>query len=118
MNNTNFTIRFSPEETLKEAESQMQKAFRQTCNHEINTFFSENERYIGRELQKNPGAGLLLIRDFLEKKFDNPKTLERMEAYFDNNFDRIMEEAMQKALQHKANGFVFGKAAKAEIPQS
>lgn len=59
-----------------------------------------------------------MIRDFLEKKFDDPKTQNKMEEFFERNFDRIMEEAMQKALQHKANGFVFGKAAKAEIPQS
>ena len=115
---TSFTIRFAPEQILQDAEAQMQKAFRSSCSNQIDAFFGEITRYECNTLKKIPGAGLLMIRDFLKKKFDDPKTQERMEAYFNNNFERIMEEAMQKALQHKANGFVFGKAAKAEIPQS
>ena len=115
---TNFTIRFSPDQILQDAEAQMQKAFRSSCSNQIDAFFGEITRYEGSTPRKIPGAGLLMIRDFLEKKFDDPKTQNKMEEFFERNFDRIMEEAMQKALQHKANGFVFGKAAKAEIPQS
>lgn len=117
MNDMNFGFKFNPAPIIKDAEEQMLKTFKHRTNAEIDAFFSENQTYHGRELVKNPGAGLLLIRDFLEKKFDDPKTQARMETYFENNFERLMDEAMQKALQHKANGFVFGKAAKAEIPQ-
>ena len=115
---TSFTIRFDPEQILQDAEAQMQKTFRYACVNQIDAFFGEITRYECNVLKKIPGAGFLMIRDFLEKKFDDPKTQAKMEEFFERNFDRIMEEAMQKALQHKANGFVFGKAAKAKIHQS
>jgi hypothetical protein len=106
-----FQINFAPQQILQEAENQLMKSMRYRTESEITAFFGETSSYSpGGTLQKTPGAGLLLIRDFLEKKFDDPKTQQRMEEFFEKNFDRIMEEAMQKALQHKANAFAFGKA--------
>lgn len=36
---TNFTIRFSPDQILQDAEAQMQKAFRNACINQIDAFF-------------------------------------------------------------------------------
>lgn len=113
----NHTLSFDPQPILKEAEERIKKEFKQATAAQIEAFFSEKQRWGDKGVEKVSGAGLLLIRDFLEKKFDDPKTLEKMQKYFDDNFDRIMEECMQKALQHKANAFVFQKAKDKEIPQ-
>lgn len=114
---TNFTVSFDPQQTIKNAEEQLVNEFKRTTVSQINAFFSELENYREGVLKKNTGAGLLMIRDFLEKKFDDPKTQEHMTKYFDANFDRIMEEAMQKALEHKAKAFVFNKAKESACPE-
>lgn len=104
-----FNFKFDTQALIKDAEEQILKAFKNATDREIKGFFSENEYYREGKLITISGAGLLLIREFLQKKFDDPNTQDRMEKFFEANFDRLMEEAMQKAIQHKANAFVFAK---------
>lgn len=113
-----FTINFDPAQTMKEAEARLAKEFENTIKNEISAFCDETSRYNGNKIVKTPGAGLLLIRDFLEKKFDDPKTQEMMQKFFDDNFERIMAETLEKAIQHKVNAHMFGAVKKSATPES
>lgn len=106
----NFSVSFDPQPLLKDVEQRLIKDFRYTLDREITAFFSERIQHTSNGPVRIAEPGLLLIREALEKKFDDPKTQEKMAEYFEKNFERIMEECMQKALQHKANAFVFAKA--------
>ena len=97
-----FTVNLAPQQILAEAEDNLKKTFRRNVDKQIDSFFHTS------------GAGSLLIHEWLEKKFDDPKTLEQMEKYFTANFDRIMEGAMQKAMEHQAKKFAFTKPTKDE----
>lgn len=95
---------------VREMQEQLRKRFEAAAIIEVREYFSESyERSNDGTFKKVAGVGLLQIRELLEKKFDDPKTQQRMEEYFEANFERIMNAAMEKALQHKANAFVFGK---------
>lgn len=113
----NLSIDTAP--ILKEVEAQMVASFKMVATREVRSFFDEQMSWGGGpdKFVRSTGAGLLLIREFLEKKFDDPATLQHMHNYFDNNFERIMEEAMQKAIQHKANAFVFQKTKDKKLPE-
>lgn len=111
-----LNINFDPTQVLKEAEAKLAKEFENTIKNEISAFCDERSRYVGNEIVKTPGAGLLLIRDFLEKKFDDPKTQEMMQKFFEANFERIMTETLEKAIQHRVNAHTFAEVKKTATP--
>lgn len=110
-----FKIHFTPDQLLAEAEARIKDTFRATALAQISAHFGEhtehdrNQPLGSQKPRKIAGAGLLQIREFLEKKFDDPATHAWMERFFETNFESIMSAAMQKACEHKANGVVFGK---------
>lgn len=108
--NFSFSINFAPEQIMAHFENELKKNFETACRYEIRKFCEDNRELHNGKITNVPGAGLLLIRDFLEKKFDDPKTQEWMEKFYNDNFDRIMGQAMEKALLHRANAFAFHKA--------
>lgn len=113
----NFSLEFDPSDILESAKSQMSNAFKNSTSREIESFFNSKTTYpngLNGKAVKVEGPGLLLINEFLEKKFDDPATQAWMESYFNKNFERIMEESMRKALEHRAKGFAFNKAMKVE----
>lgn len=107
-----FDITFDPSHELKDAEESLKKKFVSTIRNQVDNFFEERQIHVGNgKLEKITGPGGLLINDWLEKKFDDPATIAKMETYFTENFDRILEGALQKALEHKAKKFAFNKVA-------
>lgn len=112
-----FNISFDPSSIIKDAEKRMMNEFQQATEKQIRAFCSSDTVWKGNERVEIPGAGLLLIREFLEKKFDDPKTQERLGKFFEENFDRIMGEVMEKAIQHKVNAFVFARTKQEATPE-
>lgn len=55
------------------------------------------------------GDGIKEIDEMIANKFLDPKFQESMQKFFDHNWERIFEECMIRALQHKANGIAFNK---------
>lgn len=108
----NFQIAFTPEKILDDVERELAMAFRRNAMAQIEFFVGERRVHTGNGVEVIPGAGRLLIQDWLEKKFDDPATIEMMEKFFNENFERLMTAAIEKAVQHKANGMVFGKMKK------
>jgi superfamily II DNA or RNA helicase len=109
----NLNIGFDAADLQKQFEEELLQEFKRTAAQQIGRFFRTDRQYVpsagGKALVTTKGAGVLLIEEFLQKKWDDPNTQERMQRYFDNNFDRIMEESMQKAIQHKTNAMAFAK---------
>lgn len=56
---------------------------------------------------KTPGPGYEIIKDAIETKLLNKETFTIVEKYIDDNWERILNEATEKALQHKANAIAF-----------
>lgn len=104
-----FHINFAPEQFLAEAENLLKKQFHQTIAHSVTNFFIDKKVHTSKGLERFTGPGALLVNDWLEKKFDDPKTQERMEKFFEDNFDNILREAMRAALKHQAKKFAFSK---------
>lgn len=66
---------------------------------------------IGGNYQRQPGPGTQQIEDFIVGRFIDDEGMNRyMEKFFNENFDRILEECMTAAIQHQCNRFAFQKA--------
>lgn len=91
--------------------TQMRNAIRNNTNNfftQINVGYYDKEqyKYINNKLR---GDGLKTIDEMIANKFLDPKFQESMNKFFDHNWERIFEECMMRALQHKANGVAFNK---------
>ena len=54
------------------------------------------------------GPGVEMIDDWLDEKFiKDSENQARLQKYFDEHFDRIFEECMEKAIQHHCNALAF-----------
>ena len=54
------------------------------------------------------GPGIEMIDDWLAEKFiKDSETQTRLQKYFDEHFDRIFSECVEKAIQHRCNATVF-----------
>lgn len=68
--------------------------------------------YYSQTQKKNvtvEGPGTLQINKTLEEFFDDPKTTAQMDKFFNENFERIMEQTMTNALQHNCNRLMFSR---------
>ena len=58
------------------------------------------------------GPGIEMIDDWLVEKFiKDSENQARLQKYFDEHFDRIFEECMEKAIQHRCNALAFKRTA-------
>lgn len=107
-----MNININTETERKELEKYALATFKQTARNSIQEHFQNSVRYspdIPGKTIKLEGPGTLEINETLAKFFDDPKTLQRMDKFFNENFDRIMEETMTKALQHHCNRLIFSR---------
>ena len=89
----------------------MRNAFKNNADSffkETQTSFYDKENYKYVTI-KTKGDGLKQIDEMIANKFLDPKFQETMQKFFDHNWERIFEECMTRALQHKANGIAFNK---------
>jgi hypothetical protein len=114
MNKLTFTtdIHLDEEKLNRELSEQFQSAAR----HRIRMFFDENKTFTrnlatgiyDRHIEK--GDGLRQIEDFITEKFCSDEFKQRAEKFANENWERIFEECLTKALQHKANAIAFATA--------
>lgn len=65
------------------------------------------------------GPGIETIDDWLVEKFiKDSETQARLQKYFDEHFDRIFSECMEKAIQHRCNATAFKLTAEKMEEQS
>lgn len=95
--------------TIDEAtiRKELEKRVNSIIQDKINNFFGVSSEWSinqGRKLVK--GEGLVAIEDKLINEWVSDSFQAKLQKYFDDNFERVMDEAMRVALQHKANKFV------------
>lgn len=109
--NIGLTINFDPHQYVKEVEEKLHKTFLGAIESQVEWFFVDKKVHQGNgKLEHVTGPGALLIDEWMGQKFADPKTIEKMNKYFEDNFERILEESIQKALEQKAKKFAFAKA--------
>lgn len=94
----------------KDIQAKMVDKMRMRCSSNVESFFdSVRTRIVDSKWEYESGDGLKQINEMIENKFLDPKFQESMDRFFDHNWEKIFEECMMRALQHKANGIAFNK---------
>ena len=73
----------------------------------VNKHFSKYNMYTQGGVKKMIGPGYLEIEDMLDKLFGSEKMKEKMQKFFDENYDRIFAETMEEAMKHGIRKEIF-----------
>ena len=105
----------------KMVDDSLEKAMKETISNRISFLFinpAEQSRYdyLKRAYSTDPdlAAGFNFIKELLDKKLLDDKFQKYIEDYAERNFTRILDAALEKALEHKANAMAF-KMSKGRI---
>lgn len=106
-----FSFQINDAQLFKEAETNFREKTLYAMSSQLNEMFSEPRAY--RPGDKG-GAAWQFIQERITNEILSEKTQKIMEAYLENNWQRILEEsmdkAMRKAAEHKANQMAFAQA--------
>lgn len=95
----------------EKAEALFKTEFTVTATSEIRKYFDIARCQDPKDRNKIvtiKGPGVEMIDDWLAEKFvEDGETYARLKKYFDENFDRIFNECMEKAIQHRCNAIAF-----------
>lgn len=111
-------IKFTTDIDLDEQKinRELSERFEAITRNRINKFFNETSirRYNAQtgihQFETELGDGLKQIDDFITEKFCSDEFRQRAEKFANENWERIFEECLTKALQHKANAIAFATA--------
>lgn len=105
-NNQLFSISIDPSE-LKRIADEAKKSFldsaRQKANGLTRSLLADGKDYYQRE----KGAAYLILQEKLEGQILEEATQKFAEDYIKQNWNRHLSEALDKAMQHKANKIAF-----------
>lgn len=106
----------------KMVDDSLEKTMRETINNRISFLFinpAEQSRYdyLKRAYPSDPdlAVGYNFVKELLDKKILDDKFQKYIDEYTDRNFTRILDAALEKALEHKAHGMAF-RMAKGKLP--
>ena len=89
------------------AKHKIDESIRDFFTNKKESYYSQTEyNYV---TQTTKGDGLKQIEETIASKFLDEKFQGHINAYFDANWERIFNDCMERALQHKANGIAFNK---------
>ena len=95
----------------EKAEALFKTEFADTTTSEIRKYFGIVRCQDPKDRNKIitiKGPGVEMIEDWLAEKFiEDSESYERLKKCFDENFDRIFNECMEKAIQHHCNKVAF-----------
>lgn len=87
----------SEKELLEYAQGRVRQASRQ---------YLDDMFHDGRYRDK-PGAGYLIMRDAIDNYICSDEAAAKIQAIIDKNWESLLEAAVLKALEHKANKMAF-----------
>lgn len=98
----------------KDLAKQIEIESKNSVRRAVNEFFKDSSEHKLTtdgvfEFIKVKGPGTVEIEDMVIKKYADPEFNKKLNTFFEENWQRIFEEGMTKALHHKANGVVFSK---------
>lgn len=80
----------------------------------VHNLFTHDVEWNGATYVKKPKPAMALINSMIQDKVCDQLTSDRITQYLDNNFDRVLQEELEKATRkaaaHIANKTVFTKA--------
>lgn len=98
----------------KLVDDSLEKTMRETISSRMSFLFinpAEQSRYdyLKRAYPSDPdlAAGFNFVKELLDKKLLDDKFQKYIEDYAERNFTRILDSALEKALEHKANSMAF-----------
>lgn len=99
----NFEIKI--DENLVKAE--FNRIINLKTKEKINNLFTDKYIYENGKQSLKTADGNFLIREHIDKKLKSLETEEFIQQYVEKHWKRILEEATEKALKHKANAIAF-----------
>lgn len=114
-----FKVELDESKIKKNLTEKLSTDAQSVVNQTINEFFSQNTQHFRDNkgeltFKVVKGAGRLEIEDMVANKFLDEEFKKKMNDYFEKNWERVFEDCMTKALQHKANAVVFAKTKEIE----
>lgn len=76
----------------------------------VSSHFSKRKVTTANGTTTVTGPGYLELEEMLDKLFGSEKMRERMQKYFDDNFDRIFAATMDEAISHGIRKEIFSDA--------
>jgi len=108
---SNFTLSLDLESIRKEAEKLFRDKSLETMKSQIAFLFREKNKWDPRSVN---GPACDLIAQRLADEILSEKSQKIMDAYFHENWEKIlhdaMDKAMRKAAEHKANQIAFAQS--------
>lgn len=108
---SNYQISLNLEDMRKEAEKLFRDKSLETMKSQIAFLFREKSRWDPRSVD---GPAYQMIQERLANEILSEKSQKIMDAYFSENWEKILHEAMDKAMrkaaEHKANQMAFAQA--------
>lgn len=117
-----ITLSIDTKKYQEMADRELDKNAREAINERLSFLFinpaTDQNRYdyLKRTTGNNPdlAAGHTFIKDIIDKKLLGEEFQKYVEGYIERNWTRILDDALEKALSHKANGIAF-RAAKGKL---
>ena len=81
-----------------------------TASDMVTKHFSKYNMHTQGGVIKMTGPGYLEIEAMLDKLFGSEKMKEKMQKFFDENYDRIFAETMEEAMKHGIRKEIFDVA--------
>lgn len=118
-----ISLEIDPTKYQSLIDKELDKQARETITQHLNFLFinpvMEQARYnYLKERTHNDqdlAAGHNFIKGIIDKKILDDSFQDYINNYIERNFPRILDEALEKALGHKANALAF-RAAKGKLP--
>lgn len=109
-----FKFSIDQESIKKDIAKTLEHESKIAVRNSINAFFKDGSEHYRTPkgeaaVRKVKGIGTTEIEEMVASKFLDESFQKRLNSYFDENWERILGECMEKAIQHKANALVFAK---------
>lgn len=100
--NFNLNVYIDEEQEKKAINERLSAKCQEIGDRIIHTLLAD-----GTGFQRLKGPGYSIIQNYIEDKILGEGSKQIINDYIDANWERILQEATEKALQHKANGIAF-----------
>lgn len=104
-------ITFDTTELEKQVKEEFENLFmaklRSKAANAISDYFEGERLYVGNKPALSKPQSAVLLESFLSEALSSERLKRTMQKCFDDNYERIVSEAMDKAMRHHANKMAF-----------
>ena len=100
-----FKIAINTDQLMKEAEKSAQERFNKAANEVIGQIIYA---YFHDSPLRGKGIGNQHLEEHILKMLCGEESEQILQKFYKENWERILQESMEKAMRHKANALAFG----------